>query len=61
MSTLYTSRDTIIPYRAESVHFWGLVNSATKKLVLENRKQYAHSSVPQDTAGVTSTSVLGFT
>ena len=30
MSTLHTFWDAIIPYRTESVHFLGLMNSATR-------------------------------
>ena len=30
MDTLYTFWDNITHYRTESVHFWGLINSATK-------------------------------
>ena len=30
MDTLYTFWDNITHYRTESVHFWGLMNSATK-------------------------------
>ena len=30
MDTLYTFRDNITHYETESVHFWGLMNSATK-------------------------------
>ena len=36
MSTLYTFRDKMIPhysYRTDSVHFFGLMNSATKSTV----------------------------
>ena len=32
MDTLYTFLDNITHYRTESVHFLGLMNSATKKL-----------------------------
>ena len=30
MDTLYTFRDNITHYKTKSVHFWGLMNSATK-------------------------------
>ena len=30
MDTLYTFWDNITHYKTESVHFWGLMNSATK-------------------------------
>ena len=32
MSTLCAFWDTTVPHRTERVHFWGLVNSATKFL-----------------------------
>ena len=32
MSTLYTFWGTMIPYRTESVHFFGPINSATKHM-----------------------------
>ena len=32
MDTLYTFWDHITYYKTESVHFWGLMNSATKKV-----------------------------
>ena len=35
MSTLYTFWDNMIPYRTESVHFFGPINSATKAWTLK--------------------------
>ena len=32
MDTLYTFGDTITHHKTESVHFWGLMNSATKNI-----------------------------
>ena len=32
MDTLYTVWDNITSYKTKSVHFWGLMNSATKGL-----------------------------
>ena len=34
MDTLYTFWDNITHYKTESVHFWGLMNSATNEGVL---------------------------
>ena len=35
MDTLYTFGDNITHYKTESVHFWGLMNSATKLRVAQ--------------------------
>ena len=38
MDTLYTSWDNVTHYKTESVHFLGLMNSATK-VSLKNRER----------------------
>ena len=35
MDTLYTFWDNITHYKTESVHFWGLMTSATKNLAFD--------------------------
>ena len=58
MDTLYTFGDNITHYKTESVHFLGLMNSATKLLWLS--LQVALTSMPSivDTCGLTIVSMF---
>ena len=40
MDTLFTFWDDITHYKAKTVHFWGLMNSATKVIGLLNHREF---------------------
>ena len=42
MDTLYTFWDNISQYKTESVHFWGLMNSATKYMIYSIQSMVTH-------------------